>query len=66
VAADLAQEPELLVETIKGGLGELSVGVNGVKVFESSRFLYPTPSGVIKKVRTHLGTNASPHRHEHD
>jgi hypothetical protein len=54
VAADLSQEPNVRVETIKGGLGELSVGVDGSKVFESSRLWYPTPGGVIKKVRAAL------------
>jgi len=36
VAADLSQEPDLTVETVKGGLGELSVAIDGSKVFESS------------------------------
>jgi len=54
VAADLSQEPDLTVETVKGGLGEMSVAIDGSKVFESSRLWYPTPGGVIKKVRAAL------------
>jgi hypothetical protein len=54
VAANLWQEPDLTVETVKGGLGELSVSIDGSKVFEGSRLWYPTPGGVIKKVRAAL------------
>jgi len=54
VAADLSQEPELKVETVKGGLGELSVGIDGSKVFEGSRLWYSTPGRVINKVRAAL------------
>jgi hypothetical protein len=54
VAADLSQERDLKVETVKGGLGELSVAIDGSMVFESSRLWYPTPGGVIKKVRAAL------------
>ena len=54
MAADLSQEPDVTVETVKGGLGELSVGIDGSKVFEGSRLWYSTPGGVIKKVRAAL------------
>jgi len=54
VAADLSQEPDVRVETVKGGLGELSVDIDGSKAFESNRLWYPTPGGVIKKVRAAL------------
>ncbi len=40
MAADLSQDPDLSVETVKGGLGELSVGIDGSKVFEGSRLWY--------------------------
>ncbi len=55
VAAELEKDPELKVETIKGGLGELSVSVDGVKVVEGNRLWYSTPGAVIRKVRTTLG-----------
>ena len=54
VAADLSREPDVNVETTKGGLGELSVGIDGTKVFEGNRLWYPTPGVVIKKVRAAL------------
>jgi hypothetical protein len=54
VAAALSQEPDVRVETVKGGLGELSVAIDGAKAFEGSRLWYPTPGGVIKKVRAAL------------
>jgi hypothetical protein len=54
VAAKLEQEPGLKVQLAKGGLGELSVSIDGSKVFESSRLWYPTPGGVLKKVRAAL------------
>ena len=54
VAADLSKESDLAVETVKGGLGELSVDLDGSKVFEGNRLSYPTPGGVIKKVRVAL------------
>jgi hypothetical protein len=54
VAADLSQEPDLRVKNVKGGLGELSVDIDGSKVFEGSRLWYPTTRAVIKKVRASL------------
>ena len=54
MAAELSQEPEVRVDTVKGGLGELSVAIDESKVFEGSRLWYPTPGGVIKKVRAAL------------
>ncbi|HET6671017.1 MAG TPA: hypothetical protein VFH15_12380 [Pyrinomonadaceae bacterium] len=54
MAADLEHEAEVEVQTRKGGLGELSVDVNGERVFTGSRLWYPTPSSIIKKVRAVL------------
>ncbi|MGI8731956.1 MAG: hypothetical protein ACR2LM_01470 [Pyrinomonadaceae bacterium] len=51
VAADLKQLPNLTVETISGGLGELSVDLDGTRVFKSRRLWYPTPANVIQKIR---------------
>jgi len=50
VAAKLAQ-PDVKVETVKGGLGEFSVELDGTQVFASNRLLYPTPTKVIQKVK---------------
>ena len=54
VADDLKQESDLTVKTIKGGLGELSVTVDGSKVVDGNRLWYSTPGAVIKKVRKAL------------
>ena len=54
VAADLRQQADLTVETIRGGLGELSVDLDGVRIFNSSRLWYPTPGSVVQKVREAL------------
>jgi hypothetical protein len=55
VAPKLKQELETDVKTEKGGLGEFSVTVDGEKVVNTNRLLYPNPSSVIKRVRTALG-----------
>jgi hypothetical protein len=49
--ADKLAQPDVKVETVKGGLGELSVEVDGTPVFTSSRLLYPTPTNVIQRVK---------------
>jgi hypothetical protein len=54
VAADLEQEQGIRVMRLKGGLGELSVSIDETKIFDSNRLWYPTPGGVIKKVRAVL------------
>jgi len=54
VAADLEHDTGVEVQTKKGGLGELSVDVNGKRVFTSSRLWYPTPGSILKKVRAVL------------
>ena len=52
VAAKLRQENDVEVETVKGGLGEFSVAVDGQKIVNTNRLLYPNPGKVVKKVRT--------------
>ncbi len=59
MAADLEKEDELNVRLVKGGLGELSVSVDEQKIFNSNPLWYPTPGGVIKKVRAALGREGS-------
>ena len=54
MADNLKKEPELRLETVNGGLGELSVSIDGVKVFEGNRLWYPTPTSIIQKVRAAL------------
>ena len=54
MAADLQNDNNVSVEMIKGGLGELSVSIDEQEIYDSSRLWYPTPGGVIKKVRAAL------------
>ena len=52
--AELKKEAGVEVETVRGGLGELSVSIDDLKVFDSSRFGYPTPGVILENVRTAL------------
>ncbi len=54
MAAELRQEEDVNVEMQKGGLGELSVSIDGSRVFNGSRLWYPTSAAVLKKVRETL------------
>jgi len=54
VAAELKKEDGVEVETVRGGLGELSVSIDDREVFKTSRFWYPTSGTVLKKVRAAL------------
>lgn len=54
VAAELRKLPDVEVTIVPGGLGELRIEVGGEDVYESNRFLYPSPSKIVKIVREHL------------
>lgn len=54
VAAALRRESGVQVDTVKGGFGEFSVLVDGREVVRSSRFWYPNPWAVLKRVRAIL------------
>ena len=54
VAAELRQEPEVQVETIKGKLGEFSVFIDDQKAITTHRFWYPNPPKVVNKLRALL------------
>jgi len=54
VAAQLNKENNVEVETIKGGLGEFSVFIDGHKVIDTNRFWYPSTNKVVKKIRALL------------
>jgi len=43
------------VALVKGGLGELTVAIDGRQCYTSKRFLYPRPSRVDEKVRAPIG-----------
>ena len=42
------------VETVKGGLGEFTVLVDGRKVISTNRLWYPNPGKVVRTVRALL------------
>jgi len=50
VAAQLRKAPGVQIETVKGGVGEFSVSIDGRKLIDTIRFWYPWPGRVIKKV----------------
>ena len=54
MAAKLRKEDGLEVETVRGGLGELSVWIDDRKLVNTNRFWYPSSSSVVKKVRAAL------------
>jgi hypothetical protein len=55
VAEQLKAEDDVEVEVIKGGLLELSVGIDGEKMIETNRLWYPLPSSLVRKTRKLLG-----------
>ena len=50
----MKEENDLEVEVVKGGLLELSVGIDGEKVIETNRLWYPLPSRLVKRTREFL------------
>jgi len=54
VAAQLRKESDAQVETVRGGLGEFSVQIDGQKVIDTNRLWYPTPSKIVKKIQALL------------
>jgi hypothetical protein len=51
VAQQLKEENDVDVEVVKGGLLELSVGIDGEKVIDTNRLWYPLPSSLTRKTR---------------
>lgn len=54
VAAELSNEPDAQVETIRGGFGQFDVLVDGRTVVKSSRLWYPALGHVMARVRAAL------------
>ena len=54
VAAELRKETDARVETIKGGVGEFDVFVDGSRVVHANRLWYPSPRRVVERVRAVL------------
>jgi len=51
VAAQLSKETNTEVQTVKGGLGEFSVFIDGKKVINTNRLWYPSPKNIVTKTR---------------
>jgi len=56
VAAQIRQQYHTPVELVRGGLGELSVFIDGRKAVTTNRFWYSTPTSVLKRVHAQLKT----------
>jgi hypothetical protein len=54
VAADLKKEGGVQVETVRGGLGEFSVLIDGEEVIATNRLWYPNPRKVARQVKSLL------------
>ena len=50
----MKEEPGAEVEMGRGGLGELSVCIDGRKVVETRRFWFASPGSVVSRVRAAL------------
>jgi len=59
VAERLRTETQSEVELRKGGLGELSVEIDGRKVVKTNPFWYPTPNSVLQRVKQILAATAA-------
>ena len=51
----MRNETEAEVEVVGGGLLEFSVDIDGRKVVDTNRLLYPMPGKVVQKIKTALG-----------
>jgi hypothetical protein len=59
VAALLRSETKSEVELRKGGLGELSIAIDGQKVVKTNRLWYPTPTSLFQQVEQILDAKVS-------
>lgn len=51
MAEKLKEGNDVKVEVVKGGLLELSIGIDGEKVIETNRLWYPLPSTLVRRTR---------------
>lgn len=54
VAAELSKQNDVETEIVRGGLGELSVYMDGQKLVDTNRLWYPLPGNVVKRVQALL------------
>lgn len=59
VAAELKKGKDVQVESVKGGIGEFAVLIDGQKIIDTNRLWYPNPGKVVNKVRSALGNIGS-------
>ncbi|MEX0711946.1 MAG: hypothetical protein WD278_06330 [Pirellulales bacterium] len=56
MAARLKRErPDLVIETVAGGPGEIRVEADGRDLYDASRLWYPRPSSIVRAVTEQLG-----------
>ena len=54
VAAAFENDNDVQAAIVKGWLGELSVCIDGKKVIDTNRFLYPRPNRIINDIKSLL------------
>jgi len=54
VAAELEKDPDVTVERVRGGIGELRVESDGKELYDTNRLWYPRVSRVAAAVRANL------------
>jgi len=54
VAAAFENDNDVQAAIVKGELGELSVSIDGEKVIDTNRFLYPRPSRIVNDIKSLL------------
>ena len=59
MAAELEKVSDVEITKTSGGLGELSVVIDGEKVFDSNRLWYPRTKNIVNSVKDHLAKSAS-------
>ena len=55
----MSKENGVEAETVRGGLGEFSLSIDGEKVIDTNRLWYPAPSKVVAKTRKLLAKQTS-------
>jgi len=54
VAAAFENDNDVQAAIVKGELGELSVSIDGEKVIDTNRFLYPRPGRIVNDIKSLL------------
>lgn len=59
VTGQLSEQKDVVVDTLKGRLGEFRVSINGKDVIETSRLWYPNPNKVVTRIKELLQLQAT-------